>query len=298
MARGTQHRKRRTGPNARVASPSVAQTTRKKKAPPSWEDQLFFNRLRRHAKWVFVLLAIFFAAGFVLFGVGSGSTGLNSVLQNMFQGSGSTGANISKLQKATVKNPKDSKAWRDYATGLEQKNKLPDAANALSRYIALKPKDASAVEELAGIYLRQATNYENDYAIAQGIYTFQAANPVFQPAASSSLGKAFAAQGGLLDPISSAAGGVLSTQSSTVFQNLATAEQNAVATYQKLAVLQPNDATTQFRLGQIASQAAQLTSASTNKQVAIKAIRAFLKLSPNDPLAPQAKTALKSLLKK
>ena len=215
MARGTQHRKRRTGPNARVATASVAQPTRKQKAPPSWEDQLFFNRLRRHAKWVFVLLAVFFAAGFVLFGVGSGSTGLNSVLQNMFQGSGSTGANISKLEKATITNPKDPKAWRAYATGLEQKNKLSDATSALSQYIALKPKDASAVEELAGLYLRQATNYENDYAIAQGVYTFQATNPVFLPPATSSLGKAYSAKDALLDPISSAASTVLSSQSST-----------------------------------------------------------------------------------
>ena len=298
MARGTQHRKHRTGPNARVASPTVAQPKRKKKAAPSWEDQLFFNRLRRHAKWVFVLLAVFFAAGFVLFGVGSGSNGLNDVLQNMFQGSGSTGANISKLEKATQKNSTDPKAWRAYATGLEQKNNLDEATNALSRYVALKPKDTAAVEELAGLYLRQASNYETNYAIAQSLYNYQSVNPAFAPDSNSSLGKAYAAQGSLLDPISNAASGVLSTQSSAAFQSLATAEQNAVATYEKLAVLQPKDATTQFRLGQIASQASQLSNADANKKIAAKAIRAFLKLSPNDPLAPQARSALKSLLKK
>ena len=36
---------------------------------------MFFPKLRKHAKWVFVLLAIVFAGGFVFLGVGSGSNG-------------------------------------------------------------------------------------------------------------------------------------------------------------------------------------------------------------------------------
>ena len=35
------------------------------------EDTLFFTRLRRHAKWMFVFLALIFGLGFVVFGVGS-----------------------------------------------------------------------------------------------------------------------------------------------------------------------------------------------------------------------------------
>ena len=37
-----------------------------------YEDTLFFNRLRTHAKWVFVLLIIVFGGGFIFLGVGSG----------------------------------------------------------------------------------------------------------------------------------------------------------------------------------------------------------------------------------
>ena len=33
---------------------------------------MFFPKLRRQAKWVFVILALVFALGFVVFGVGSG----------------------------------------------------------------------------------------------------------------------------------------------------------------------------------------------------------------------------------
>ena len=54
MARGTQHRKRRPAANARVAQPAAA--SRSGRSRPSWEDQLFFSRLRAHAKWVFVFL--------------------------------------------------------------------------------------------------------------------------------------------------------------------------------------------------------------------------------------------------
>ena len=85
MARGTQHRKRRPSANAAVAtSPGKAPKAKKPKQQDSWEDQLFFARLRRHAKWVFVFLALVFALSFVLFGVGSGSTGMGDSLSNFF----------------------------------------------------------------------------------------------------------------------------------------------------------------------------------------------------------------------
>jgi CDP-diacylglycerol--glycerol-3-phosphate 3-phosphatidyltransferase len=69
VARGTQHRKRRTGANARTAA--VAARPRRDK-PPQWQEQLFFQRLRLHAKWAYVVLAVAFAATFALLGVGSG----------------------------------------------------------------------------------------------------------------------------------------------------------------------------------------------------------------------------------
>ena len=45
------------------------------------EDTMFFPRLRRHAKWVFVLLALVFALSFVFFGVGAGGTGIGDILR-------------------------------------------------------------------------------------------------------------------------------------------------------------------------------------------------------------------------
>ena len=96
MARGTQHRKRRPAPNARTAA--VTHTRRQK--PPQWQEQLFFQRLRNHAKWAYVGLAVAFVLGFVLLGVGSGSTGISDVLGNAFSVGSGGGTSIS---------------WYDYA---------------------------------------------------------------------------------------------------------------------------------------------------------------------------------------
>src|SRR5205807_8138263 len=94
VARGTQHRKRRPAANARAAA--VAAPKRQK--PPQWQEQLFFQRLRNHAKWAYVGLAVAFMLGFVLLGVGSGSTGISDVLQNAFHFGSHGGTSISKLQ--------------------------------------------------------------------------------------------------------------------------------------------------------------------------------------------------------
>ena len=109
-----------------------------------------------------------FVLGFVLLGVGSGSTGAADVLGNMFNfGSGGSGTSISKLQKKVDASPKNAKAWRDLATALEQKQRTQDAVNALERYAALRPKDQNALAELASQYGTLATNYATDYSNAQ-----------------------------------------------------------------------------------------------------------------------------------
>ena len=107
MARGTQHRKRRTPSNARVAAPAPKAKAKAVKHDRR-EDQLFFSRLRLHAKWVFVLMILVFAVGFVVFGVGSGSTGISDVLQNFFSRSTVSGSSAAGLRKKADAHPKDA----------------------------------------------------------------------------------------------------------------------------------------------------------------------------------------------
>lgn len=286
MARGTQHRKRRPAANAR----SAAVAAPKRQKPPEWQEQLFFQRLRNHAKWAYVGLAVAFVLGFVLLGVGSGSTGAADVLGNMFNfGSGGSGTSISKLQKKVDASPKNAKAWRDLATALEQKQRTQDAVNALERYTALRPKDQNALAELASQYGTLATNYATDYSNAQAeAQQFSSPGAVFAPASTTPFGKAFADPTALQDPISAAVQSLASSKQSTAYTNFQNAQKSAETVYQKLSKLSPNDATTKIQLGQ-AAQAAGDT------KVAIAAYQAFLKLAPTDPLAPQVKQALKQL---
>jgi tetratricopeptide (TPR) repeat protein len=285
VARGTQHRKRRPAANARTAA--VAAPKRQK--PPQWQDELFFQRLRTHAKWAYVGLAVAFVLGFVLLGVGSGSTGISDVLGNMFSSSSGGGTSISKLQKKVDKSPTNAAAWRDLATAFEQKQRTQDAVNALERYTALKPRDQNALAELASEYGTLATTYATDYSIAQAEASqFAAPGSVFAPPSTTPFGKAFADPTALQDPISASVQSLASTRQSTAYSNFQTAQKNAEAAYQKLVKLNPSDATTQIQLGQAAQSAG-------DSKVAIAAYEAFLKLAPTDPLAPQVKQALKQL---
>jgi cytochrome c-type biogenesis protein CcmH/NrfG len=282
VARGTQHRKRRPAQNARataVAAPA------KKQRPPQWQEQLFFQRLRTHAKWAYVALAAAFVLTFVLLGVGSGSTGIGDALQNAFN-FGSGGTSIGKLEKKVQTHPKNANAWHDLATAYEQKQRTQDAVNALERYTALRPKDSGALDELASQYTTLAQNFATDYQTAQA--DAQAAQPstAFAPSSSSTFGKIFNDPAGLQDPIGSVIASQAQQRAQTAYSSYQTAQANAESTFKKLVKLTPNDVTVYYQLGQSAMAAG-------NYKDAVGAFSKFLKLSPNDVEAPQVKQLLK-----
>jgi tetratricopeptide (TPR) repeat protein len=284
VARGTQHRKRRPAQNARAAAVAAP----KKQKPPQWQEELFFQRLRNHAKWAYVGLAIAFVLGFVLLGVGSGSTGLSDVFQNAFH-FGSSGTSLSSLQHKVEKQPQNAIAWRDLATAYEQKQRTADAVDALRRYTALRPKDQDALSELASQYSTLSQTYAADYQAAQE--SVQAASPgsTFAPAASTTFGKIFNDPNGLQDPI----GAVISVQAQqktqTALASYQAAQKSAEAALQKVARLAPRDVTVQYQLGQASQQAGDYKGA-------VAAYRRFLKLSPEDVDAPQVKQLLKQAI--
>ena len=228
--------------------------------------------------------------GFVLLGVGSGATGVSDALQNLFNGSGSGGGtSISKLQKKTTQHPQDATAWRDLATAFEQKQRTQDAIVALERYTALKPKDQTALAELASEYGTLAQTYATEYQNAQAQASATAVpSSAFAPASTTPLGKAFNDPTALQDPIAAAVQKLVSTRQSTAYSSYQSAQANAVKAYKRLVALNPSDATTQIQLGQAAQAAGDSATAAA-------AFKKFLKLAPNDPLAPQVKQALKTL---
>ncbi|HWB22509.1 MAG TPA: hypothetical protein VG652_06435 [Gaiellaceae bacterium] len=254
----------------------------------SWEDQLFFSRLRRHAKWMFAFLALVFAFSFVIFGVGSGSTGIGDVLQNFFNGITSTGSSLSSLQSNVKKHPKEASAWRALATKLETDQKVDRAIVALQHYTKLAPKDQAGLEELAGLYLRRARDYETLYSTYQGEDQPYATDSPFAPKSTTPLGKAYTDTTALESPLSSLLSTNLNKAATAAVEKIGPLETNAVSVYKRLLKLDPSNATNQFQLAQSAQVAGDNTTA-------IAAYKAFLKLAPNDALASTAKTQLKQL---
>ncbi len=142
MARASAKRGRRPRSNARSAQPVAGETTPeaaetgsvKVESPPKAaaakperkapekkpetkarashaqqpEDDMFFMRLRNHAKWVFALLAGIFALSFVALGVGTGVSGssLGDVIRDVF-GGGSDTPSVSDAQQKVDENPNE-----------------------------------------------------------------------------------------------------------------------------------------------------------------------------------------------
>jgi cytochrome c-type biogenesis protein CcmH/NrfG len=231
-----------------------------------------------------VLLAVVFALGFVVFGVGSGSNGISDALQSAFNFGGGGGTSISKAQKKANAHPADANAWRDLASAYETKQQPQGAVDALKRYVALRPKDTSGLQELAAEQTQLATQVYNQLTAQESVAAVSVPAATFAPASTSPLGKAFANQ----DPVQSALQSAANTSLGSLQQKLVAAEQQTESTYSRLVQLDPTDANSQLLLGQSAQTAG-------DTGTAVKAYKAFLKLAPDDPDASQVRSQLKSL---
>ncbi len=281
MARGTQHRKRRPPANAGVAHAAVAPKRHKR---PAYEEQLFFGRLRTHAKVLFVLMAAVFVLTFVFLGVGSGSTGISQIVQNFFSGTSASGSSLSSLQKKTVEHPKDAAAWLAYANKLQADQKLDDAATALKTYTTLKPKDADALNQLAGIYTQRAQDWENLYSASQQRTQALSPTPILIPKSSSKLGEALAT---VTNPLTSAVTSQTSSATSNEYSQILNYLSERLAVYKQVVKLNPQYAPAQLTLAGAATDA-------SDTKTEIAAYKAFLKLAPTDSEAPAARKALKA----
>ena len=277
MARFDKSSKKRPKQDAAVATSRRA----KRSTAPSIEDTMFFPRLRRHARWMFVFLAVALGGGFVLFGVGAGGTGVG----DLFRGNGGTSGvpSVSNAQKKTEQNPKDVEAWRELSTALQTDGQTDKAIDAQKQVVVLAPKDADALRELAGLYLAQSTAKQRTAQILQIQAAYAGAGQNFPGALVSATGQS------LVDDKISA---TINAQSSTAIQKLVAearnASSNAVGAYKKIVVLQPGDPNVQLEFAQAAQQAGDVAAA-------VGAYEAFLKLAPDDPNAPIVKQQLKQL---
>jgi tetratricopeptide (TPR) repeat protein len=250
MARYDKSRPKRPKQNAAVAPARPRAST-----APSIEDTMFFPRLRRHAKWMFVLLAVFMGLGFVLFGVGAGGVGVGDV----FRGSGGTTQSISDAQ-----------------------DELAEAIAALDTAVQLDPKDPTTFRQLAGLRLALATRRQQDAQLLQAVAVYRAPSQLFP---------GFLGAGGqpvMQDQLANAVAGSVSGRVTVALQDASANAAQAVAAYKRLVALQPNDPNVQLELAQAAQQTGDAATA-------IAAYERFLKLAPDDPSATIVQEQLKQL---
>jgi tetratricopeptide (TPR) repeat protein len=282
MARAAAKRNQGAGKAAR--SVAVDQKGSRRKAEKTLEDQLFFNRLRSHAKWVFVLLAVVFGASFVFLGVGSGNAGLGDVFNNLF--GGGSAPSVEKLQKELAANPRDKTVLTNLAQALQRDGRTAEAITAYRTYLQERPKDRDILFNLALLYQAQAQAAANDANNALRDASLADPAAQFTPG-SGALGRAL---GSLIDPLSQTASNNAEAAYREAASRFQTANQDALGVYKQLAALSPHDSSALLRYAQAAEGAQDL-------QTAIKVYGTFLKRFPNDPLKADVKKRISELKK-
>jgi tetratricopeptide (TPR) repeat protein len=276
MARVDRRRAKRAKPHAAVAAP-------RRNPAPSIEDTMFFPRLRRHTKWMFVFLALVFGLGFVIFGIGSDQgTGIGDILRDSGGASG-TGVSLSEAREQVADNPKSAEAQRNLATALQEEGDTQEAITALNRYLVLAPTDQDALRELAGLHLAQGSTFAQQARAEQLRASFLTFGSTFGAPLDLGNGRTLDP-----DPIDQA----ISTRSNQVISDAYTKAQqsfqSAVGTYEKLVTVAPNDPNVQLELAQAAQQSGDYAKA-------ISAYERFLKLAPDDPSASIVKQQIAQL---
>ena len=227
-------------------------------------------------------MVIVFAGGFVFLGVGSGGLDLGSLLRDSLGRGGSAAPSIDKALKKVDKNPRDAAAQKELATAYEGKGRLAEAIATYQQYNALRPKDTEALAHLGSLQTTQATNYLQQAQVAYLDQSLASSRSLFGVPATSKFGKALGS-----DPIAS----ILETKSSTAFQQANAqyqgAEQAALATYKKLAKLDPS----QDNLLTLARTAQQFQDIPT----AIKAYRQVLKRTDDPSIKADIRAQIKAL---
>jgi tetratricopeptide (TPR) repeat protein len=206
---------------------------------------MFFPRLRNQAKWAFVFLILVFGGGFVFLGVGSGGLDLGQLLRDAFGNQGPSTGSVSDAQQAVRERPTDAAARRKLADVLEKKGRIDEAIVAWSEFTRLRPRNVNALRHLGELELGQADRYLRQAQLASIAQQEAGVGSTFAPT-----GKFATALG--QDPIAAAVGSKASTQFQEALTKYQSAANRAIATYQQIVKLSPNDRQAVFSLAQAA----------------------------------------------
>jgi len=250
------------------------------------------DRMKSWAKWVYLGLAIVFAASIVLGGVGGGVPyDIQDIIGNRDDGTTSS-ASVGDLEERTKSNPDDVEAYRELAGAYQAEERPEDAITALEKVIELDPKDAESYQSLANLLLgegAQASRESNEY-FGLSSYVGQ-----LSPAAQPFFGGTSAIGIALQTPFQQAEAGAINEDVSRYQQKAAELSgkatdyfERSLEPYDELTKLRPNDAQIWLFYGDAASQA-------NDSQLAITSYGKFLELAPDDIDAPRVKEIVNQL---
>ena len=254
---------------AKAQPPKAARGRRGHASGGNPNQDLFFMRLRRRQKWVFLGLAIVFAATFVGVGVGSGNGGGLSQLYSGLFGGGS-GSAISKADAEIKANPKNPvQGYRDLANAYISNNDIPSAILALKTYTEGWKDNAGMWTQLGSLQQQQGVQAAQQFQAAQQAAQLQAPAGTFTP--TGPLGKQLGS-----NPVNQYYAQQGSAQTAQLYQQALSDFSAALTAYQSAAKLQPNNANLQYEISQVAQY-------SNQPKVALAALQRFVEINPKSP---------------
>jgi tetratricopeptide (TPR) repeat protein len=279
MARAAVRAKQAQAAQAQAAvKPSRKQ---RKHAPGGNPNQdLFFMRLRRRQKWVFLALAIIFGVTFAAVGVGSGAGGGLQQVWNGILGNG--GDPVGKAQSEIKTNP--AKGYKDLANAYVTKNDLGNAIIAMQSYLKIKKHDSNAWAQLGGYQKQQGDTAASEY------------QQVLQSGQLQSPGSALQPQGPLgtqlgTNPIDQFYAQQNQTTSGPLYQQALAGYQGSLTAFENAAKYASRATRPELLLSGV-FPAAQLAG---QTKVALRALQHYVQLAPNSPTLTQIEAQCKQL---
>lgn len=129
---------------------------------------MFFPRLRQRAKWVFLLLALAFGGGFLMFGIGAGGSGIGDYFADLLNRPIATGGpGLEDAREAVAENPDDAEALLDLARAAQREGEIDESIDAYERALILNPVDESSLRTLSALYGQKVAEAQQRAAVAQ-----------------------------------------------------------------------------------------------------------------------------------
>jgi tetratricopeptide (TPR) repeat protein len=240
--------------------------------------------MRRQTKWVFAFLAVVFAGSFVFLGVGSGGSALTDFLNGNIHIFGSGGGpSVKSLQKKVAKDPANTSLRLQLAQLLAKDGRYDESVAAYRKYLKFKPRDTSAMGELANVYASQAAALQSEVQ-SPPTPSLAALSGVSPLASTSTLGKAVAA----LQPTPLSVSSLQQGETIQLGKQLDRTIRKHVDELLKIASFTPADSSA-FREAAVAAG----TDGDIPLQISLD--QQFLRKYPGDPLAPDIRNEIKSL---